>query len=373
MGVHGKIKPVGVVACIHKIHCPDDVAGLHGVVLLQCLHTGCKGVVGAVGVQLYNAGNDAELLHGCIVLDPALFQVVGVARCRQILRNSSGICFHDAPALLVLILGGVPPPHKLVVPLGGVHRVLVTDRVDAGIKVGGVGGFAQVEQIASVLDFLGGLPLGFHCLITVVQNVQPGGSIKAAIKIPAEHFEHQLVQNVPHFTVVLANAVLVGIAELHHKVAQRRRHGAKLEAFHLAFDLIVMCVDQVLQKLAQRALVVEGGDGRIVEVTQCALAVHHPPVVKIGLVLQHPSAPDLFAIPPHLYHRAQFLQHIVLCMIPCHGKNKAAALADLTGQLGGQHQCLRVVGTIEQQLCVRVAVGVCVDLVHISFLVRSAP
>ena len=250
--------------------------------------------------------------------------------------------------------------------------MLVADRVDAGVQVGGVGGFAQVEQIASVLDFLGGLPLGFHCLIAIVQHVVAGSRVKAAVEVTAEHLEHQLVQNVPHFAVVLANAVLVGITELHHKVAQRRRHGAKLEAFHLAFDLIVVCVDQVLQKLAQRALVVEGGDGRIVEVTQCALAVHYPPVIKIGLVLQHPSAPDLFAIPPHLHHRAQLLQHIVLCMIPRHGKNKAAALADLTGQLGGQHQCLRVVGTIEQQLCVRVAVGVCIDLVHISFLVRSA-
>ena len=251
--------------------------------------------------------------------------------------------------------------------------MLVADRVDAGIQVGCVGGFAQVEQVVPILDFLSGLPLGFHCLIAVVQHVQTGGGVKAAIKIPAEHLEHQFVQNVPHLAVVLANTVLVGIAKLHHKVAQRRRHGAKLEAFHLAFDLIVVCVDQVLQKLAQRAFVVEGGDGGIVEIAQRALAVHYPPVIKIGLVLQHPPAPDFFAIPPHLHHSAQLLQHIVLCMIPRHGKNKAAALADLAGQLGGQHQRLRVVGTIKQQLCVRVAVWVCVDLVHISSLVRSAP
>ena len=251
--------------------------------------------------------------------------------------------------------------------------MLVADRVDAGVQVGGVGGFAQVEQIASVFDFLGGLPLGFYRLVAVVQHVVAGSRVKAAVEVTAEHLEHQLVQNVPHFTVVLANAVLVGIAELHHKVAQRRRHGAKLEAFHLAFDLIVVCVNQVLQKLAQRALVVEGGDGGIVEIAQRALAVHYPPVIKIGLVLQHPSAPDFFSVPLHLYHCAQLLQHIVLCMIPRHSKNKAAALADLAGQLGGQHQRLRVVGTIKQQLCVRVAVGVCVDLVHISFLVRSAP
>ena len=193
VGVHGKVQPVGIVACIHKIHRPDNVAGLHGIVLLQCLHTGGKGVVCTVGVKLHDAVDDAEFLHRRVVLDPALLQIVGVARCRQILRNGGGIRFHDAPALLVLILGSIPPPHELVVPLGGIHRVLVADGTDAGIQVGGIGGLAQVEQVAPIFDVLGGLPLGFHSLVAVVQHVQAGGGIKAAVKIPAKHLEHQLV------------------------------------------------------------------------------------------------------------------------------------------------------------------------------------
>lgn len=72
MGVHGKIQPVCIVACVYEIHRPDDVAGLHSVVLLQCLHTGCKGVVCAVGVKFHDAGNDAKLLHrGVVLIQPS--------------------------------------------------------------------------------------------------------------------------------------------------------------------------------------------------------------------------------------------------------------------------------------------------------------
>ena len=59
------------------------------------------------------------------------------------------------------------------------------------------------------------------------------------------------------------------------------------------------------------------------------------------------------------------MQALILLMVARHCKRKAAALADLSGQLGRQHKGIAVIGSVDQALVVGVAKGICKNFVQI--------
>ncbi len=248
VGIAGEGQTLGGVPCVYQIDRPNGVACHHKGILLQCLHTGGKEVVGAVSVQIDRAGDHAKLRHRCVILDPALRKVVAESG-RQVFLDGCGVCLHDSPAFLmvfVVIFGMVFPPKQLVVPRSFFDRVLVADRKDAGVQIIGVGLFGQIQQVDAVFDVLRSLTLLFHRLIAIIENVQPRVRVVGAVGVPAEGLEHHLVDDVPDFSVVLAHAVLVRIAEMNDQIAQRCGNGSQLKLLHLLTHLRVVGLDKVL-------------------------------------------------------------------------------------------------------------------------------
>ena len=367
--IAGKGQPVFAVSGVHQIHRFHSVAGDHKAVLLQVLHTGSKGVVVAVGIVFPQCRDHTKPLSGLVVLDPAAVPVLAAQPVRkslwQVLLDGRWRSLGNAIALLVAFGIRLAPPQKL--PLSLRYRMLTAHGIHPGEELVRIGLFREVQQVHPVLNGLVDQPVRFKSLIAVVQHIAAGFGIVGAVGVAAVDFQHHLVHDIPCGAVVFAHAVGIPVTIVHHKIPQCSRYRAQLKAFHghLA-ALLIVGIYEVLQELFQVAFVVERGDSRVVEVGQRTLTVHHPAVVPICLMAQHTSPPDLVSVLLHGDAGGHFLQSFVVRMISGHRKNKTAALADLTGQLGRQHQCAAVAGLIEQQLGILVAKRIGTDLIHIS-------